>query len=54
MLSVEFSLQLADGSDAASGRVEVRISPDDDWGTVCDDLWDLNDAHVVCRQLGYP
>ena len=33
------------------GVVEVCI--DSDWGRVCRDRWDDNDAEVVCNQLGF-
>ena len=45
----EIRLVGADGYN--EGRVEICF--DDEWGTVCDQSWDVNDAAVVCRQLGY-
>ncbi|KAM6385367.1 antigen WC1.1-like [Alca torda] len=42
-------LRLSNGTGPCSGRVEVKH--EEQWGTVCDGDWTIEDAEVVCKQL---
>lgn len=48
----EGDMRLADGAHPSEGRVEIFYGGR--WGTVCDNQWDVTDASVVCRALGFP
>ena len=40
------------GHNSSEGRVEIYY--DGQWGTICDNQWDINDATVVNNSLGFP
>ena len=46
---------LMNGSIASVGQSEGRVEVcyENEYRTICDDYWDVEDATVVCRQLNF-
>ena len=40
--------------DEYHGTVQLYNSKKNQYNYICDEGWDINDAHVVCHMLGFP
>ena len=45
------TIVLLNGQNESEGRVNILYS--NIWGTICDHSFTLENANVICRQLGY-
>ncbi|CAG9819265.1 unnamed protein product [Phaedon cochleariae] len=48
----EGGIKLVGGRGENEGN--VLILHDGTWGPICDDEWDVTEARIICKQLGYP
>ena len=38
---------ISSDNTTAQGRVEIQFMGI--WGTICDNMWDINDGNIICR-----
>ena len=48
----EGKVRLVGGLNKTEGKVEICLYGF--WGIVCDNLWTVSEAKLVCKQLGFP
>ncbi len=51
VLCTEGDVRLVGGNAITEGRPEICIG--EEWRTICDEGWSLNDANILCGQLGF-
>ena len=49
----DLEVRLVDGNFPGEGYVQSRC-PESNWSTICTSYWDLREANVVCKELGFP
>ena len=45
------AIYIKNGDNSSSGVIAVQINGRE--GTICDTFWDIKDADVICRYMGY-
>ena len=46
-------IRLMNGTEPSVREGRVEICYNNAYGSICDDFWDILDASVVCKQLGF-
>ncbi|XP_076659938.1 uncharacterized protein LOC143363221 isoform X5 [Halictus rubicundus] len=49
--NLDYAIRLSGSDNTYEGRIEVKILGV--WGQVCDDGFGMNDANVICKELGF-